>query len=194
MFRLFKKEPGTLLKEATAKKRTGDLENAIKLLKKAYKEINKGSTIYPIDIFLRLPLYLQKAKRNDEAWREFNNLLTKGFPNQMNDQTPIPMEYSIIYDKMRLFLQRESKNVLAVKYGIFSYISWTIGLHRQKRDDELKTYTSKEALRNTIKQLIKKTKKEYLLEKICTIVEEQIKHLPNVDFRELSKRIDNNFV
>jgi len=190
MFKLFKKDPDTLLKEATAKRKAGDLENAIKLLKDAYKEIGNGSTIYPVNTFLRLPLYLQEAKRNDEAWREFNLLLTKGYPNQMNNPELIPMDHSIIYDKMRLFLQREGKSELAVKFGIFSYLSWAIGLYRQKRKDELKAYTSRETFEETIRKLLKKAKKEDLVEKISAIIEEQIKRLPNIDFGELAKRID----
>lgn len=190
MFKLFKKDPDALLKEATAKKKAGDLENAIKLLREAYQEINKGSAIYPVDTFLRLPLYLQEAKRNDEAWREFNILLTKGYPNQMNDQELIPMDHSIIYDKMRLFLQREGKSDLAIRFGIFSYLSWAIGLYRQKRNDELKIYTSRESLENTVRKLLKKAKKEDLIDKVTLIVEEQIRLLPNIDFGKLAKRID----
>jgi hypothetical protein len=190
MFKQFKKEPDTLLKEATAQKNAGDLENAIKLLRETYQEISQGSTIYPVDTFLRLPLYLQEAKRNDEAWREFNILLTKGYPNQMNNPELIPMDHSIIYDKMRLFLQREGKSELAVRFGIFSYLSWAIGLYRQKRNDELKAYASRESLEDTIRKLLKKAKKQDLIEKVSTIVEEQIKHLPNIDFGELAKRID----
>lgn len=190
MFKLFKKDPDTLLKEATAKRKVGDLENAIKLLREAYKEIGKGSIIYSVDTFLRLPLYLQEAKRNDEAWREFNLLLTKGYPNQMNDPELIPMYHSIIYDKMRLFLQREGKSELAVRFGIFSYLSWAIGLYRQKRNDELRVYALRENFEETIRKLLKKAKKEDLVEKVSTIVEEQIKRLPNIDFGELAKRID----
>jgi len=190
MFNLFKKDPDALLKEATAKKNAGDLENAIKLLRKAYKEIGKGATIYPINTFLRLPLYLQEAKRNDEAWREFNFLLAKGYPNQMNNPELVPMDHSIIYDKMRLFLQREGKTELAVRFGILSYFSWAIGLYRQERKDELKTYTSRETFEETIKKLLKKAKKENLIEKINRIVEEQIKCLPNIDLGELARRID----
>lgn len=124
---LFRKDPDILLKKATSKKKEGDFDNAIKLLKLAYKEISKGPMVYPVDTFLRLPLYLQAAKRNDEAWREFNFLLTKGYPNQMSDLEFIPMDHSIIYDKMRLFLQREGKPELAIKFGIFSFLSWAIG-------------------------------------------------------------------
>lgn len=190
MIKLFKKVPDTLLKEATAKKKAGDLKNAIKLLKEAYKEINRSSTVYPVDVFLRLPMYLQEAKRNDEAWREFKLLLTKGYPNPMNNPELIPMDHSIIYDKMRLFLQREGKNELAVRFGILSYLSWAIGLYKQRRNNELKAYIFKENLENTIRKLLKKAKKEDLVERLSAIVEEQIKRLPNIDFGELTKQID----
>jgi len=185
-----KNDPDTLLKEAAAKKNAGDLENAIRLLREAYKEISKGSIIYPVDTFLRLPLYLQEAQRNDEAWREFNLLLTRGYPNQMNNPELIPMDHSIIYDKMRLFLQREGKGKLAVRFGLFSYLSWAIGLYRQKRRDELKAYISKVTLEETIRKLLKKAEKENLVQKVSAIVEEKIKYLPNIDFGELAKRVD----
>jgi len=186
---LFRKDPDILLKEATSKKKDRDFDNAIKLLKLAYNEISKGPMIYPVDTFLRLPLYLQAAKRNDEAWREFNLLLTKGYPNQMSDLKLIPMDQSIIYDKMRLFLQREGKPKLAVRFGIFSFLSWAIGLLRQKRKDELEEYTSRETIEETVTKLLKKAKKENLTGQVITIVEEQISRLPNIDFAELGERI-----
>jgi hypothetical protein len=77
------RDPSELLREATAKKKGGDMEGATKLLREAYVAISKVSTIYSIDTFLRLPLYLQEAGRSDEAWREFNRLLTEGYPNQI---------------------------------------------------------------------------------------------------------------
>jgi len=190
MFKLFKNDPDILLKEATSKKKSGDLDNAIKLLREAYREISNGSIIYSVDTFLRLPLYLQEAKRNDEAWREFNLLLTEGYPNQMNDPELIPMDHSIIYDKMRLFLQREGKTELAIRFGVFSFLSWAIGLFRQKRKDELETYTSRENIEETVRKLLKKAKKENLVEQVITIVEEQISHLPHIDFEGLAKSLE----
>lgn len=194
MSNLPKKHADTLLKEATAKKKAGDLETAINLLRDAYQEIGEGSIIHPVNAFLRLPSYLQEAKRTDEAWREFNLLLTKGYPNQKKDPEAIPMDHSIVYDRMRLFLQREGKGELAVRFGIFSYLSRATGLYRQERKDELKKYTSREAFERTIRNLLKKPRKEYLVERISTIVEEQIKRIPNIDFGELAEEIDELFI
>jgi len=188
-----------LLKEATEKKKSGDLGTAIELLRKAYKEIIKSSTTYSVNTFLRLPLYLQQAKKNDEAWREFNNLLVKGYPNQMNDPVSIPMDHSIIYDKMRLFLHREGKNELAIRFGVFSYLSRAIGLYKQARnerndhfwEEDLKEHTSQKSIESVTERLLKKAKKENLAEKVNSIIEEELRHLPNIDFRELAKRIDS---
>jgi tetratricopeptide (TPR) repeat protein len=184
------KSPDDLLTEATARKMEGDLEGAITLLKEAYKEIGKCSIVYSVETFLRLPLYLQKAKRTDEAWEEFNVLLIKGYPNQLKNLEIIPMEHCSIYDKMRLLLQREGKTVEAIKYGIFSYLSWAIGLYRQNRIDELTDYLTKENYEKAIKTLLKKAKKEVLFNRICIIVREQIDSLPNIDFVELSKKLE----
>ncbi len=187
---LFRKDPNTLLKEATAKKKAGDLEGAIKLLREAYKGISKEAIIYPVATFLRLPLYLQEAGRSNEALQEFYTLLTKGYPNQIKDEGLIFMNHKIIYDKMRLFFQREGKNDVAVRFGIFSYLSEAIALYHQKRKNELKVYVSRENLESTIKKLLKKAKKENLTENLASIVEEQIKYLPDINFEELTKRID----
>ena len=184
------KDADKLLKEATEKNDAGDLDNAIMLLKKAYEVISEGSMTYRVDTFLRLPLYLQQAKKNDEAWREFNLLLTKGYPNQMNMPELNPMDHSIIYDKMRLFLQRKGENQLAIRYGVFSYLSWAIGLYRQDRRDELENYISRENFDEILRRLLKKAKKENLTRKIIPIVEGQIKQLPNIDFGDLAKLID----
>lgn len=185
-----KKDPDILLKEATAKKDAGDIIGAIDILKKAYQEISKLETIYPVNTFLRLPLYLQDAGRNDEAWHEFDVLLTKGYPNQMNNPELIPMDHSIIYDKMRLFLQREGKNALAVQFGIFSFLSWAIGLNRQGRKEELRQHISKESIEETTMKLLKKAKKAERLGEITKIVEKQANALSKVDFHELGKSVD----
>ena len=77
---------GTLLKKATEQKKSGDINNAILTLKLAYGEIAKTTIEYPVETFLRLPMYLQEAKQNDEAWKEFNKILAYGFPNQIKDK------------------------------------------------------------------------------------------------------------
>jgi len=64
-----------LLKEATKKKNEKDLAGAIDCLREAYKLMAQSSISYPIETFLRLPLYLQQAGRYDESVTEFEKLL-----------------------------------------------------------------------------------------------------------------------
>ena len=65
-----------LLKEATARHDAKDFDGAVGCLRKAYPLLADSSTSYPIATYVRLPLYLQKARRLKEAEREFEALLT----------------------------------------------------------------------------------------------------------------------
>ena len=179
-----------LLKMATEKRDAGDLDEAVELLRKAYAEIGNDYVSYSVSTFLRLPLYLQQTGRNDEAWREFNLLLTRGFPNQIQNLELLPMEHCQIYDKMRLFLQREKKFDLAVRFGLWSYISWAVGLHRQKRKAELEGYIDRDNIEENVVALLKKAKKLNLKDELVDVVEAETKALPNIDFGKLGRKID----
>ena len=181
--------PDELLKQATIKKNSGDLDGAIKLLRAAYKELDKGSMLYPIQTYLRLPLYLQEAGRKDEAWGEFNRLILWVNSKPRYSAEVTPMEQSIIWDKMRLFLQREGKNEYAVQFGVWSYLSWAVGLYMQKRKDELDTYASKSSIEKTVKPLLKRAKKEAYLVSIVNIISNQLKNLPKLDFKQIADTI-----
>jgi len=131
-----------LLKLATARKKAKDWDGAIAALTEAYQEIAQSQLVYSIDTFIRRPQYLQLAGRSKDAWKEFNRLLLHGFANQLdNDQTK-PMDRSILFDKMRLFLLREKQDRLAAIFSIFATVSWNIGLYRQGRKDELAVRSS----------------------------------------------------
>lgn len=85
-----------LLKEATALKRAKRYDEAVAMLRRAYQT----PTVCPMMIQerLRLPMYLQLAGRNDEAWDELNRLNV-----QYVDQFSQP----VIANQMRVFLQKE---------------------------------------------------------------------------------------
>jgi len=185
------KDPSVLLKEATAAKQSGNLEKAIEILRTAYKEIPKSGITYSTQTFLRLPMYLQEANKPDEAWKEFEYLLKKGVPNESRDQQLIPMYHAVIYDKMRLFLQKEKRNQDAVKYGILSHLSQAYGLYKQKRKTELKRLVNDENLEKLIQKLLKKAKKIDFYEKIFSLIKHEVKKIPNINFDELGNMIDN---
>lgn len=189
-----------LLREATAKKDSGNIDEAVNCLKKAYKKISKTKIDYTIATFLRLPLYLQKGKKAEEAWKEFNNLLKKGYPNQSSFSKNI--DKSKIYDKMRLFMQRGKKPIEAVQYGIMSIFFDLLSCYKamkQEKNEKFKNnlqeryniITSKESYRDEVKKLLKKAKKQNLLNEICSIVESNIKQIPNINIENIGKTIDD---
>ena len=167
MFSLFHKDPNKLLKTATAHRAAGRLDKAINDLMEAYRIIGKGEILYPVEIFLRLPLYLQEANRPDEAWCQFNALLRDGFPLMPCDPCLLPMFHSTIYDKMRLFLQRQGFPLLACCYGIGSHYASAVALYRQKRADELLTFLDVDSEREMVTTMLKKAK---AVEKADTIL------------------------
>ena len=183
--------PDSLLKNATLLKSQGDIEGAIVNLRMAYDAIRKTSISYSVQTFLRLPQYLHIAGRKDEAWREFNNLIACGFPNEIRHKEIIPMNHSIIYGKMRLFLHREGRHDEAIKFGIYSYLSWTKGLFLQKRKTELREFIDKSNVKTVVDELLEKAKKIHLSEKIIVFVEEEIMCLPDVDVVRVGKKISN---
>ena len=78
MFETFKdKDPDNLLKMATLAKNAGNYNEAISLLKAAYKIISKGDIMYGPQTFLRLPLYLQQAKRPEGVLRSSRSVKLK---------------------------------------------------------------------------------------------------------------------
>ena len=190
MFSLFNDNPDKLLRHATELKNRGKINEAIEKLKKTYIAISKTQTVYPIDIFLRLPMYLQQANRNDEAWGELNKLLSIGYPNQMKEKELFPMDHCVVYDKMRLFLQREKRFKESMTYGIFSFLSWGIGLYYQKRKEEFKNYFSAENVTIHIRKLVKKAKALDKKDEIVKVVNESINSLPKIDFNQISNEIN----
>ena len=71
-----------LLKDATQKKNEKDLDGAIACLREAYKLMAQSSISYPIETYLRLPLYLQQAGHYNESIVEFERLL-KNSPDKI---------------------------------------------------------------------------------------------------------------
>ncbi len=110
-----------LFKDATAAS-AEDPDKAIALFRKACDQAALTSVDHGIDVYLRLPRYLQEAGKSEEGWREFNNLLVKGYPNMLEGNRTRHYMESAVYDKMRLFLQREKRTAEAVVFGAKSII------------------------------------------------------------------------
>lgn len=162
MFGFFRKDPDKLLKRATAEKADGKIEAAIETLRSAFRAVSKGSVGYPVETYLRLPAYLQDAKRPQEAWQEYLRLLVEGFHMMPTDACLLPMFHATIFDKMRLFLQRENRALMAVGYGMGSLYASAVGAYRQQRVDDLLRILDQDNERVQIIKLLKKAKSEHL--------------------------------
>jgi len=177
-----------LLKQATAFKRAGDINSAIGALRQAYAIIAKGHILYGVDPFLRLPLYLQEDGRNDEAWMEFNKLILEGYPNQLPNAGVRAMEHSKIYDKMRLFLNREGRNEESIIYGVLSILACARGLNLQKRCDEFDSITTRESVEVALKPLLKKSRMISQLEQFVEFVCRELAIPSKIDLKGAGKR------
>ncbi|WP_017300139.1 hypothetical protein [Nodosilinea nodulosa] len=118
-----------LLKEATRLKSQGNMHSAIKMLEAANIAISEGETQYTVDTFVKLPLYLQQAGRGQEAIEKLIKLLDLyspcwGKPLRRDNvgmiQSHIEKQRAIVYDKLRLVLQREQRYEEAIPYALLA--------------------------------------------------------------------------
>ena len=179
-----------LFKQASVHRDQGDLEAAIRLLREAYDEVRRANALFPVDSFLRLPIYLQQAGKSREAWQEFNNLLFKGYPNQPRDITLIAQDRTKIFDKMRLFLEAENKHDVAEVFGIFTRVCKGISLFLEGRTRELKTWFNKSACADFVHGLKAYQGNLGKLQGIQYAVVGELDEYPNIDFDLLAQRID----
>jgi len=178
-----------LLKQATAKKKSNDFDGAVDALNAAYVEIALSELGYPIETFIRLPQILHLAGKSREAWKEFNKLLFRGFPNQAVDPSVMPMERSILFDKMRLFLEREKQEKLAGIFSILSAVSWRVGLQRQGRLEELAFAVSQDDYAEMAAALLDYSTPG-VIKQLCITIAEGFRNLHSVDYDSLGSSIE----
>lgn len=178
-------ESAVLLTEATHLKETGDLDASIEKLRHAYQVAAIEGIDHGIQTHLRLPMYLQKAGRFDEAWAEFNRLSVEGYPAQ----SALPRDVwiavqGIIFDKMRLSLQREGMPTQAVRFGV-----WSIVCQFGEGISEDWYQVNQEWIRGQIAKLLKKAKRKELETVIVAMIETELTN-PKFDLSKLGDRID----
>ncbi len=183
-------DPNSLLKRATELKKAGDINKAIETLRTAYSSIEQETEVlYGVDKFLRLPLYLHAAGRKDESLKEFQVLLTKGHPRQMNNRGVRSMERSIVYDKIRLVFQRDKEYIQALKYAILAKLGWIQGLNIQNRRSELEFSVTADSVEKAVGSLIKKSsllsQQNEIIEFVCDLA----KRPDLLDFNSLPSNI-----
>lgn len=180
-----------LLRNATAEKARGNINCAIELLKRFWEEEPFASSGFGVEAYLKLPMYLQQAGQPAEAWRTLKTVLSDYALSEAQQNEPIvPMARSLIYDKMRLFWQREGKAQAAIKYGILSHMQWLLGLDRQHRREEFRDCAKRETIESVVEPLLKKAKCLHYASPIYDLVEAEITRMPGVDENSLGSAID----
>lgn len=162
-----------LLRDATQKKDEKNLDGAIASLREAYKLMAQSTISYPIETFLRLPLYLQQAGRYAESIQEFERLLSntpaqiaRAFSHVSEEKRIgfVAVERATIFDKMRLAAQREKQFVIAAYYQVLSDANRCISLKLHEGTEEVDRYNERESWIDGIDSLLKKAKKEIFIE------------------------------
>ena len=153
------------LKKATKKKKEDKLDEAIEILKETFLEDKKNEL--PMSDRLRLPMYLQKANRNEEGWQELSRLLST---------RSVGFDRCDILDKMSLFRKHEKAYDDAMALGIQSYLEF-IAVEKKfnNRKEVIKNLTKDSMIDSTIKKLIKKTKFEKKSNDVLNLVKSYIK-------------------
>lgn len=194
-----------LLEKATVLKKEKKFDEACLLLKKAYSLAGERISIQDR---LRLPMYLQLDKKNDEGWQDISNLFCLILGNY---------EQQIISNQIRIFLHKEKRFLGAVPYGIYSYCKKIESyrdyiarkrnslenneLQRQsyyKLDEESRIFQDGRWEENIINEmldinkindliqtLLKKTEKENDLDKLSESIYNYIKNRVSYDFIEI---------
>ena len=176
------------LRRATELKQAGRINEAIEELGNFHLHAEAGNASYPVESFLRLPMYLQAAGRREEAWEQFYKLLKEGYPKQLTDAGVRLAEKSAIYDKMRLFLQRDKNPLLAAHFGVLCYAAWLAALFKQSRMDELVKEQSPEKMRLKLGSLLAKAKRFDLQEFLVNALLQFIQRGYDLKFIEAESR------
>ena len=176
-----------LMKESTALKKAGKFEDAIGKIKEAYKEAQEKKLTLTVKDYLKLPPYLQKAGKNDEAWEWFNDLIRVS--------TSDSMSLSQIYEKMGLFRERENNPRDAIKYGVLSNIYWCLGLHEQITqlgwtDRKPELTQCKQNIAEGYGKALKKAGCEHLEEDLRKIIKVHMSEFPNIRIPDVVRDIN----
>lgn len=186
-----------LLKEATEHKKIGNWSAAIECLRRAYTEIEKGSTLYPVETFLRLPMYLHAAGRKAEAQQEFQKLISRTRQNKPSVQKYYDLQH--VLDKIRLCMQRDKARPQAIKFGVLSYLYGALARYhqsREMRDDPyiskvFEEFTTDEAIAGMITSLLGRKETEPHADDLKVLVHRYLRAFPqDIDGNAIASQID----
>ncbi|WP_373017923.1 hypothetical protein [Thiomicrorhabdus sp.] len=165
-----------LLKQATSLKKEKKYDQACEKLQESYQAL--GAENLTIKDRLRLPMYLQLAKRNEEGWNELNRLTLKYI--DVSSQVEIA-------NQMRIFLQNDQKYAQAILFAI-----WTLckEIERDRFNQTISEQLIQENMapnniESRISPLLKKENKPHLTETISKQTSEYLQSTQHYDLRAI---------
>lgn len=189
--------PTELLRRADAAQADGQLPAAVDLLRRAYKRIRHRGDFFHAEVFTRLPLMLQESGESTLAWTELCQLLEKGCPGTNRHCHPATrwLDSATIFDKMRLFLQREGEWDLAVLCGIQYYRCRYHACLREPKLGKTGPMRSHKAIQCLLAPLLNKANKAHLLDAFTVAVHEALRDAqplaaPDALMRQLGQWLD----
>ena len=117
-----------LLKKATRLKKEKKFDEACDTLKEAYAMPEAYN--FTIKDKLRLPMYLQLAKKGDEAWRLLGEMERAAWGDPINSR--------VITDQCRVFLEKEKNYTKALYFSLLS-LCYEIETEKHIHNDMRKT-------------------------------------------------------
>jgi len=177
-----------LLREATQRKKAGDFDGAVELLREAYREMEREGPQHGAEIYLRLPMMLHLAGRNDEAWAEYNRLLIHP-PDPRLSKSGLQVWHSEVYDKMRLFRQREGKHLDAARFGILAFVCRAMAFHGDGDLEDLRLYRDPETIRGTLEPLLGRADRLDAIDPLVSITAEFLARVPKADLGRFVQQV-----
>lgn len=174
---------------AAALKAAGDLPGAIQLLRAEVDEM-KGQTSFAWtpNCYLQLAAYLQESGANDDGW----SMLQKVAGEAVRTQKGANLHFCLsqIYDKQRLYVQREGRHLAAIGPGVIAYFEEAIACWRRCEEDpalaehfqsRLQQHTGQDNTQQYVRALLKKTGRPDLETSVVELLLREIERLPNPD-------------
>lgn len=218
------------LKQATEKKRAGDLDGAADLIGEVISEWEDNPPTHPNDaapegvvpgypeakVYTRWALYLQRADRPEEAERIFRMLIAGEYPEcqfqedyyrQFEPRFPEDeytketgfsryrcRELTHVYNKYRLFLQREGREDDAVLPIVLGMGADMVGLHLAAQEsDQAKLNLEHTDLQKDVSETVAEATEGTAFEdragELEAVLSEWVARLPDTDLETLEGQV-----
>lgn len=173
------------LEEANNESKNKNYDKAAYLTKKANESALSNKIELTLNEQLKLPMYLYKALRYEEAEAIFEKMLNDRFENKQEKSE----EIFKIYQKMKAMYNAKKNNNGVLKSSIYSYI-WQGIFYSNTDKEKYMKHSEYEMIKSFIEPLISKTNKNQNLDKISKYIENIISNM-DIDMNKTEDDINN---